>query len=131
MVPASPPLPTTCSLPFQFSAGSQTSNWMAEVGAGLRTPWTWQKAGSSSARALPRAPGMLNGPAATNFTAVMVVSASGRVFRASQLGAAKMGAAARIANDAGARKGRRSMGSPVGENARVLLYRVAAGRVGG
>src|SRR5215469_7528189 len=93
MVPASPPLPTTCNLPFQFSAGSQTSKLIADVGVGFSRPWTWQKAGSSSARALPRPAGMANGPAATDLTSVIVVFASERLLSASQLGAANKGAA--------------------------------------
>ena len=35
MVPANPPLPTTCSLPFQPDDGSQTSALMSERGAGF------------------------------------------------------------------------------------------------
>src|SRR5688572_10613108 len=46
MVPAQPPLPTAWNLPFQFSAGSQTSISMCESDEGLRTTATRQWAGS-------------------------------------------------------------------------------------
>src|SRR6185369_5885023 len=90
IVPASPPLPTTCNLPFHPLSGNQTSNWIADVGVGLSTPFTAQKAGSlSSAR--ERAPGGVNAPVVLGRASVIVVSVSLRPVSASQFGAAIAG----------------------------------------
>ena len=59
MMPAQPPLPTAWNLPFQFSAGSQTSISMCESGDGFSTAATRQCAGSTiagAAGACPRPP---------------------------------------------------------------------------
>src|SRR5579862_5160888 len=89
MVPASPPLPTTWSLPFQLSAGSQTSKWICEFGVGFNRPWTSQKAGKLSMARLPRPPsGGVKEPAARDLAAVIVVLASVMLVRPSQFGAA-------------------------------------------
>ena len=44
MVPAKPPLPTTCSLPFHPVAGSHTSALMSDCGAGFSVTATRQNA---------------------------------------------------------------------------------------
>src|SRR5271155_3510620 len=92
MVPASPPLPTVGSLPFQPASGSQTSKLIAEEGLGLITPCTWQKAGKPANGLAPpvRASGRVKAPAATDLATVMVVSAIFRPDNASQ-SAAEMG----------------------------------------
>src|SRR5688572_23215193 len=50
MVPAKPPLPTTCSLPFQFMRGSHTSDLMSDLGVGLSVSDTRQAAETSWTR---------------------------------------------------------------------------------
>src|SRR5258708_7519584 len=47
--PAQPPLPTTSSLPFQASVGSQTSISMCESGVGVSTAAIRQCAGTAGA----------------------------------------------------------------------------------
>src|SRR5271156_746091 len=86
MIPASPPLPTVCSLPFQPASGSQTSKLIAEDGLGLITPCTLQKAGkpAKGLGPLARASGTVKAPAATDLAPVMVVSAIFRPDNASQ-----------------------------------------------
>src|SRR5580704_5002986 len=86
MVPASPPLPTVCSLPFQPASGSQTSKLIAEEGVGVITPCTWQKAGKPAKGLAPpvRASGRMNAPAGTDLATVMVVSDIFRPDKASQ-----------------------------------------------
>src|SRR5271165_6759011 len=92
MVPASPPLPTACSLPFQPVRGSQTSKLIVEEAVGLITPCTWQKAGRPAKGLAPPvlASGRVKPPAATSLATVIVVSAIFRPDKASQ-SAAKMG----------------------------------------
>ena len=48
MEPVNAPLPTAWYLPFQPSAGSQTSTLMSESSDGVRVADTRQKAGSSA-----------------------------------------------------------------------------------
>src|ERR1700682_896422 len=89
MMPAQPPLPTIWNLPFQFSVGNHASILISESAEGFRVAATRQCAGSISGCAPPRpvacagppaprpAPaGGRYGPAATDSTAVNVVSGS-------------------------------------------------------
>src|SRR5215475_15314113 len=69
---------------------------MADVGVGLSTPFTAQKAGNlSSGR--ERAPGGVNAPVVFDRASVMVVSVSLRAVSASQFGAAMAGVASSTA----------------------------------
>src|SRR4029453_167349 len=70
IVPAKPPLPTTCSLPFQPLTGIHTSALMSERGAGFSVTATRQNSPSfANTFAPPGAParpaGGVNAPAAT------------------------------------------------------------------
>src|SRR5579862_4802795 len=100
MEPAKPPLPRPWNLPFQPAAGSQTSNWMLESGAGLMTPATRQKAGRLG-RGLP--PGGVKLPAETSSAVLMVVAGRLSLARASQGWAAREAAGMQAARDIAAR----------------------------
>src|SRR5215471_450537 len=84
MTPAQPPLPTDCSLRFQFEVGSQNSTLMSESPDGLSVAATRQNSGRSlytlAAFPFPAPPGWENCPAGTIWAAVM--AASGKVSEA-------------------------------------------------
>src|SRR5512146_2156238 len=87
--PASPPLPTACSLPFQPASGSQTSILISESLLGLASATTRQKAGRllySDERSAPLngAGGPTNVPAATLCTETMDTAGIFSVERCSQ-----------------------------------------------
>src|SRR6516225_1698867 len=96
MLPAHPPLPIIWNLPFQFSAGSQSSILISESAEGFRVAATRQCAGNiSGAACAPRPVGAAAGapprpwgacgPAGTNSTVVKTASAGWRDFNFSQV----------------------------------------------
>src|SRR5712691_10752933 len=79
IVPAHPPLPTACNLPFQPEAGSQTSILMSESLVGFRVAATRQNAGNALnvwAAVGPPRPGAAKAPDPTTWASVMVVFGS-------------------------------------------------------
>src|SRR5688500_2749208 len=76
MAPAPPPLPTPANFPFQFSSGSQTSNWICDSLVGAITPAIRQKGGRLAIGLVERAG--VNDPAVTDSAVVMVVCGSER-----------------------------------------------------
>src|SRR5688572_10254328 len=93
MVPAQPPLPTARNLPFQFSAGSHSSISMCESEDGVSVTATRQWAGSS-VPAPPRPRPVVDAPAATDSTAVIVARVRESAFSGSQAGCCSIAAAA-------------------------------------
>src|SRR5687767_11000018 len=103
MLPAKAPLPTTCSLPFQPLAGSQTSALISDCGVGFSVTATRQNAGSvangfgggvagalaAAFGAPPRPPraGWVKAPCATVCASVTVVVALVSDVRLSQVAA--------------------------------------------
>src|SRR5579864_3279911 len=78
IIPANPPLPIPCSLPFHPETGSQTSSLMSESGAGFASATTRQNAGRllyKGGRSVPLngEGGPSNVPAATVCASVIVV----------------------------------------------------------
>src|SRR4030042_4468129 len=97
MLPAHTPLPMPTSLPFQFSAGIQTSILISESGVGVSVGVTRQKAGAVlKTDIIPSPPiigppaGGVNWPAATRDAEVIFPSGRSRDARLSQ-GAAAAG----------------------------------------
>src|SRR5271157_6191065 len=96
MLPAQTPLPMPTSLPFQFSAGIQTSILISESGVGARVAVTRQKAGAALKTASPPGPpirgpppiGGVNAPAATRVADVIFPSGSASEATLSQEAAA-------------------------------------------
>src|SRR4030042_1028474 len=92
MLPAHTPLPMPTSLPFQFSAGIQTSILISESGVGVSVAVTRQKAGAFLKTASPPGPpiigmptGGVNWPAATRDAEVIFPSGSSSDARVSQV----------------------------------------------
>src|SRR5580700_1594607 len=100
MDPAKPPFPSPWNLPFQPEVGIQTSNSICESLDGWITPCTRQKAGSFLKDG--KLAGKVKAPAATVAAEVMVVSASFKPARLSQVAAAS--GAARRARQGRARR---------------------------
>src|SRR5690349_345863 len=91
MVPANPPLPTTCSLPFQPFVGIHTSALMSERDAGFSVIATRQNSASFANTFAPPAPprpdGGVNPPALTVCANVTVPLFTGRDARLSHVAA--------------------------------------------
>src|SRR5262245_32185457 len=92
MVPANPPLPTTCSLPFQPLVGIQTSALMSERDAGFSVIATRQNSPSFAntfvpPAAPPRPAGGVNPPAAMVCAKVTVALFTGSDARLSHVAA--------------------------------------------
>src|SRR4030043_839345 len=91
MLPAHTPLPMPTSLPFQFSAGIQTSILISESGVGVSVAVTRQKAGAVLKPDITPGPpiigppaGGVNWPAATRDAEVIFPSGSSRAACLSQ-----------------------------------------------
>src|SRR5580765_7551387 len=95
MAPDQPPLPTPMNLPFQPSAGIQTSTLISESEVGRMVAATRQKAGSCRNPACCPALrlGSVKAPAGTAAAVVMVVDGKVNAARLSQLAAKAAGAA--------------------------------------
>src|SRR6185503_147142 len=92
MVPAHAPLPTDCSLPFQFDAGIQTSMRMSESLVGCSDAVTRQNAGRLASAgfgaAVGAAPGGVNAPAGCAAAERILVLGTVNVARLSHVAAA-------------------------------------------